>query len=151
EVLMPVFWVSKGMIHIDFLKKGITIKGAYYANLLEKVRAGIKEKLRGLLARRQRLLQDKSPSQNSHIVGASDRKCGFKILFFFYPLYSHATTNYLEILKNTIRGHFASNNELIWAAESCLQGQNEGFFWQGIKALKNRWEEFNLLEDAYVE
>ncbi|ELU11194.1 hypothetical protein CAPTEDRAFT_202884 [Capitella teleta] len=48
---MPVFCDSKGMIHVDCLEKGITIKGAYYAKLLKRVCAAINDKRRDLLAR----------------------------------------------------------------------------------------------------
>ncbi|ELU07063.1 hypothetical protein CAPTEDRAFT_141019, partial [Capitella teleta] len=57
-----------------------TINGAYYAKLPKKVRAAIKEKRCGLLAKGHRLQQDNSPSHNSHITVASGRKCGFEIL-----------------------------------------------------------------------
>ncbi|ELU18092.1 hypothetical protein CAPTEDRAFT_115375, partial [Capitella teleta] len=51
----------KGMIYVDYLEKGTTIKGAFYAKLLDKVRGAINEKRRGLLARDQRLQQVNSP------------------------------------------------------------------------------------------
>ncbi|ELU06195.1 hypothetical protein CAPTEDRAFT_136184, partial [Capitella teleta] len=60
--------------------KGTSIKGAYYAKLLEKVRAAIKEKRRGLLASGQCLQQNNSPSHNRPIDVTSGRNCGFKIL-----------------------------------------------------------------------
>ncbi|ELU09844.1 hypothetical protein CAPTEDRAFT_109621, partial [Capitella teleta] len=65
---------SKRMIHVDYLEKGTTIKGAYYAKLLEKVGAAIKKKHRGLLVRGQRLQQDNLPSHKCHIAMASCRK-----------------------------------------------------------------------------
>ncbi|ELU00643.1 hypothetical protein CAPTEDRAFT_27970, partial [Capitella teleta] len=70
----------KGMIQVDCLEKGTAAKGAFYAKLLEKVRAASKEKRRRLLARGQRLQQDNSPSDNCHIAIASGRMCGFEIL-----------------------------------------------------------------------
>ncbi|ELT88657.1 hypothetical protein CAPTEDRAFT_136222, partial [Capitella teleta] len=102
---------SKGMFHIDYLKKGTTIKSAYYAKLLEKIRAAIKEKRRGLRARGPRPQQDNVPSHNRHIAVASGRKCGFEILS--HPLqFSDLTPGDHKAfgnLKNTItRRHFAS-------------------------------------------
>ncbi|ELT98563.1 hypothetical protein CAPTEDRAFT_28007, partial [Capitella teleta] len=80
KIIMPVFWDSKGMIHLDNLEKIITIKGAYYAKLLKNVCVAIKEQRRGLVARGPRLQQDNSLSHNSHIEVARGRNCGFEIL-----------------------------------------------------------------------
>ncbi|ELT88663.1 hypothetical protein CAPTEDRAFT_97020, partial [Capitella teleta] len=103
---------------VEYMEKGTPIKGAYYVKLLEIVCVAINEKRHGLFARGQRLQQNNSPSRNSHIAVASDRMCGFEILF--HPLQSPGPTtcNYKPFgnLKNTIRGRrFASNNEQIWA------------------------------------
>ncbi|ELU02331.1 hypothetical protein CAPTEDRAFT_47392, partial [Capitella teleta] len=57
-----------------------TIKGVYYAKLIEKIHAATKEKRRGLFAWGQFLQPDNSPSHNNHIAVASGWKCGFEIL-----------------------------------------------------------------------
>ena len=154
KIMMSVFWDCKGVIHIDYLEKGTTITGAYYAKLLEKVRQSIKEKRRGLLARGPLLQQDNAPSHNSHIAVASAKKCGFEILP--HPPYSPdlAPSDYhlFGNLKKTLRGrHFTSDDELICAVESWFQGQNEEFFREGIEALENRWEKCIVVKGAYVE
>ncbi|ELT92248.1 hypothetical protein CAPTEDRAFT_199971 [Capitella teleta] len=74
--------------------------------------------------------------------------------FYHHTMHNLTPSDYKTIgnLINAIRGrHFASNNELIWASESCYQGQNKEFVWQGIDGLENSWEECILLEDAYVK
>lgn len=38
ELMLTVFWDSHGVIHIDYLEKGKTINGAYYANLVRETR-----------------------------------------------------------------------------------------------------------------
>ena len=42
--MATAFWYSHGIILIDYLQKGKTITGAYYASLLDKLKAGLAEK-----------------------------------------------------------------------------------------------------------
>jgi transposase len=44
KVMATVFWDARGIIFIDYLQKGKTITGVYYANLLEKLNEEIKRK-----------------------------------------------------------------------------------------------------------
>ncbi|GFU60616.1 histone-lysine N-methyltransferase SETMAR [Trichonephila clavipes] len=44
KVMTTVFWNSHGVILIDYLQKGKPITGAYYASLLDKVKAELVEK-----------------------------------------------------------------------------------------------------------
>ena len=39
--MATVFWDAKGIIMLDFLPKGNTITGVYYANLLDQLRTAI--------------------------------------------------------------------------------------------------------------
>ena len=43
KVMATVFWDSHGVILIDYLQKGKTITGAYYASLLDKLKAELAE------------------------------------------------------------------------------------------------------------
>lgn len=43
KVMATVFWDSHGVILIDYLQKGKTITGAYYASLLDKLKAELTE------------------------------------------------------------------------------------------------------------
>ena len=42
--MTSVFWDARGTIFIDYLQKGKTINGKYYANLLQRLSDKIKEK-----------------------------------------------------------------------------------------------------------
>ena len=44
KVMATVFWDAKSIIMLDFLPKGSTITGVYYANLLDQLRTAIREK-----------------------------------------------------------------------------------------------------------
>lgn len=52
---------------MDFLAKGATIVGAYYASLLQKLQEAIKTKGHGMLTKGVCLLQDNTPV-NSAVV-----------------------------------------------------------------------------------
>ncbi|UYV71760.1 hypothetical protein LAZ67_9000294 [Cordylochernes scorpioides] len=44
KVMVSVFWDSESVLILDFLNKGQTITGDYYANLVKQIREAIKEK-----------------------------------------------------------------------------------------------------------
>lgn len=44
KVMTTVFWASCGVIFIEYLQTGRTIRGAYYASLQDKLTADIAEK-----------------------------------------------------------------------------------------------------------
>ena len=58
KVMATVFWDAQGVIMLDFLARESTIKGAYYANLLDLLRIVIREKRRGKLSKGILLQQD---------------------------------------------------------------------------------------------
>src|ERR1051325_7851624 len=77
KVMASVFWDKDGILLIDYMPHKTTITGKYYADLLVQLRAAIKEKRRGKLARGVMLLQDNAPVHTSHIAQASLRECKF--------------------------------------------------------------------------
>jgi hypothetical protein len=48
KVMASVFWDAKGILLIDYLQKGKTINGEYYANLLNHLKTAIAEKCPGM-------------------------------------------------------------------------------------------------------
>ena len=42
KVMASVFWDSEGVLMIDYLERGKTVTGIYYAELIRKLRAVIK-------------------------------------------------------------------------------------------------------------
>lgn len=61
KVMASVFWDSEGILLIDYLPKGQTITGPYYAGLIPKVRDAVKNKRRGKLTRGVLFLHDNAP------------------------------------------------------------------------------------------
>ena len=44
KVMATVFWDSEGVLMIDYLQRGKTVTGVYYADQIRKLRAAIKQK-----------------------------------------------------------------------------------------------------------
>ena len=42
-VMATVFWNARSIVHIDYLQKGRTINGEYYANLLDRFNEDLKK------------------------------------------------------------------------------------------------------------
>jgi len=88
KIMASVFWDSEGVLMIDYLERGKTVTGVYYAELIQKLRSAIKEKRRGKLSHGVLLHQDNAPAHTSAVAMAAFRECGFKLLS--QPPYSPA-------------------------------------------------------------
>ena len=86
KVMASVFWDAKGIVFIDYLEKGRTINGEYYAALLKQLRKEIKAKRPGKLTKGVLFHQDNAPAHKSVIAMAALHDCGFKLLD--HPPYS---------------------------------------------------------------
>jgi len=80
KVLASVLWDSKGVLMIDYLERGKTVTGVYYAELIQKLRSAIKEKWRGKLSDGALLHQNNVPVHTSAVAMATIREYGFALL-----------------------------------------------------------------------
>lgn len=62
KVMATVFWDSQGIILIDYLQKGKTITGEYYATLLDRLREELEKKQPRLARKKVLFHQDNAPS-----------------------------------------------------------------------------------------
>ncbi|XP_018346987.1 PREDICTED: histone-lysine N-methyltransferase SETMAR-like, partial [Trachymyrmex septentrionalis] len=70
KVMASVFWDARGIIFIDYLQKGRTINGEYYANLLQRLGDEIKEKRPHLAKKKVLFHQNNAPVHTSIIAMA---------------------------------------------------------------------------------
>ena len=77
KVMASVFRYAKGIVFIDYLQKGKTITGEYYAKLLRELRQAIKSKRPGKLTKGVLLHQDNSPAHKSLVAMSAVHNCGF--------------------------------------------------------------------------
>jgi len=80
EVMATVFWDADGIVRIDYLEHGSIITGIYYADLIRKVRAALKEKRRRKLRHGVLFHQDNEPAHMSSQALANVRNVGFRLL-----------------------------------------------------------------------
>ena len=80
KVMATIFWNTKGILLIDYLDKGQTITGEYYASLLRQLRIKIKSKHCGKLSKGVLLLQHNAPVHNAHVATTTARECGYEII-----------------------------------------------------------------------
>ena len=84
---------------VDYKPTGISITGAYYADLMKQLRTAIKENRRGKLSQGVLLLLDNAPVHKSRITQTAFWICKFEQLN--HPPYSPdlppVTTTFFEI------------------------------------------------------
>jgi histone-lysine N-methyltransferase SETMAR len=80
KVMATVFWDAEGIIMVDYLEKGKTVSGEYYALLLGQLRDRLKEIRRGKVTKGVLLLQDNAPAHNSNIAKLAVADCGYELL-----------------------------------------------------------------------
>ena len=59
--MMIIFWDKDGVLLTEYLPRGTTINGPYYASIIERLRSVIVEKERGKVSSGVLLLQDNTP------------------------------------------------------------------------------------------
>ena len=58
KIMMIIFWDKDGVLLTEYLLRGTTINGTYYASIIERLRSVILEKERGKVSPRVLLLDD---------------------------------------------------------------------------------------------
>lgn len=154
KVMASIFWDAKGILMIDYLEKGSTIGGKYYADLLVKLKTAIREKRRGKLSKVPLLLHENSSAHTAQVAVTSASKCGFKILD--HPSYSPdlapSDFHLFPTIKRELIGRiFDSDDEVIDAVEDVLEEKDEEFFKNGIYKLEDRWTRCVEKNGDYVE
>jgi len=131
KFLASIFWDQDGILLIDYLPKGQTIKAEYYSSLLVQLKDILKEKRHWKFTKRVLFLHDNAPA---HLALATQKKLaylGFRCLYHppYYPDLASSDYHLFPGLKKRLKcRHFASDVEVITAAETWLDGQLSEFF-----------------------
>ena len=154
KVMASVFWDAKRIVFIDYLRKGKTINGEYYAKLLRELRQAIKSKRPGKLTKGVLLHQDNAPAHKSLVAMSAVHDCGFELID--HPPYSPdlAPSDYFLFpnLKKHLAGkRYESDDDVISAVEDFFEGQEENFCAIGIRALQHRWKKCMDRRGGYAE
>ena len=154
KVMATVFWDSQGIILVDYLEKGKTITGGYYATLLDRLNSEIKEKRPGMARKQVLFHQDNAPAHTSAISMAKIHELHYKLIP--HPPYSPdlAPSDFFLFpnMKNWLAGKkFLSNDAVIDAVNDYFGSLDKLFFTEGMKKLETRWAKCIELKGDYVE
>ncbi len=154
KLMMIIFWDKDGVLLIDYLPRGTTINGPYYASIIERLRSAILEKRRGKVRHGVLLLHDNAPVHKCNIVQAAIRHAGFVELN--HPAYSPdiAPSDYhlFSNLKKILRGkNFSSDDEAMTTVNDYLNDLDSEFFCTGIESLQGRWQRVLASGGEYVQ
>ena len=154
KVMASVFWDSEGVVLVDLLEGKKTVTGAYYVEVLRKLRAKLAKKCPGKLYRGILFHHDNAPAHFSHIVRDVLRKFRWELLP--HPPYSSdlAPSDFFLFpkLKERLKGvYFNDTNEAMQAAKTWLTKWSADYLKNGIKGWKHRLEKCIDLYEDYVE
>ena len=141
--MATIFWDCQGVVLIDFLPRGTTMTGQYYAALLGRLREAVKKERRGKLSRGVLLLHDNAPPHTSHLATSAIHNCGFEVLT--HPPYSpdlapsdfHLFANLKKVLGGS---RFTQESEAKAFVTEWLTEQTHDFYLHGIRTLLKRWQ-----------
>lgn len=154
KTMLSLFFDSEGWLLADFLVKGTTITGQYYATLLEKLRLAIKEKRRGKLRKGVLLLDDNAPVHRAGVVLDAIHDLHWSRLNHpaYSPDLSPADFRVFPDLKKSLKGkRFEDQNELEAAVYEWLDGQPKSYWEKIPDEARKRWEKCFILDGDYIE
>lgn len=154
KIMASVFWDAEGILFIDYLPKGKTITGAYYTELIPKVRQAIIEKRRGKWSSGVLFHHDNASAHRSQLALAAIRQAGFKLLDHppYSPDLAPSDFHLFPKLKENIRGiKFRDDDAVVGAVEEFFETQGKSFFYDGIKKIEKRYLKCIELQGDYVE
>ncbi|XP_011647659.1 histone-lysine N-methyltransferase SETMAR-like [Pogonomyrmex barbatus] len=154
KVIATFFWDSHGIVFIDYLEKGKTITGVYYASLIDKLKTEIAKKRPHLKKKKVLFHQDNTPAHTSVVAMAKIHELQFELID--HPPYSPdlAPSNFFLFprLKVWLRKQkFSSNKEIIAFVEAYFAKQDANYYLNGLKEWKHRWKKCIDLKGDYVE
>ncbi len=160
KTMMTVFFDFQGVIHLEFMPQGGTIKADDYCQTLSRMKEAIHRKRPYLWVRNQEgwrsflLHQDNAPS---HLVVPTLAKFGeWGIELLAHPLYSPdlAPCDFALFprLKEDLRGrHFGNLNLLKDEAKRLLRSYPDSFYEQIFADLVTRWKKCIARNGDYFE
>lgn len=154
KVMATVFWDCQGILLVDYLEKGKSITGLYYAGLLHNLNDEICNNRRGIEKKKVLFLQDNASPHKAAVSMAKLHELRYEIIehapyspdlspcdFFLFP----------QLKKNLAGRRFESNEEVIAAVKDFFDTQDKSFYSEGMKKLEDRWMKCVELRGDYVE
>lgn len=146
KIIATIFWDSEGILLIDYLPPKKTMKGPYYAELIQQLKVITGTKRRRKLTRKVLLLHDNAPVHTSTVSQPAIRDCGFEMLD--HPPYSPdlAPCGFFLFpnLKKELRGkRFNTDEDVKNAIFDHFSELDKSYFLEGLRGLLKRMVVFN--------
>lgn len=154
KIMASVFWDSKGILLIDYLPKGRTINGEYYAHLLDQLDGKIKEKRPDLQKKKILFHQDNAPAHKNALAMVKLKDLKYELLEHppYSPDLAPSDFHLFPNLKKFVAGkRFLSNEEVIAAVNAYFEDLPKTHFMDGIKLLEKRWRKCIEVKGDYIE
>ncbi|XP_023310469.1 histone-lysine N-methyltransferase SETMAR-like [Anoplophora glabripennis] len=154
KMMCTVFWDWKGILLIDFLPRGQTIKADAYCETLRKLRRAIQNKRRGLLSKGVVFLHDNARPHTANVTKNLLQGFGWDV--FDHPPYSPdlapSDFHLFLHLKSFLGGqHFNNDEELKENVSNWLKTQAANLYEEGIQKLVSRYDKCLQNFGSYVE
>lgn len=148
--MATVFWDSSGIIMIDYLEKGKTITGTYYADLLDHFKAQLLDK-RPRLAHKKFCFIRQCPVTH---IGSRNGKIAWIAVWIGPSCTLLAPCDFFLFpnVKKWLAGKkFGTNEEVIDDVNEYFTDPEKTYFLEKMKKLDNRWTKRVALKRDYVE
>jgi len=127
--MATVFWDSQGVVLIDYLEKGKTINGEYYAALLEQLNDAIKTKRPHLAKKKVLFHHDYAPAHTCSIAVAKLHELRFELLPPYSPDLSPSDFFLFPNMKKWLAGKkFTLNAEIIAETDAYFGGLSKSYY-----------------------
>ena len=144
KVMTSIFWDSQGMIMIDCLEQGRTIKEANYAGELRWLRREISRKRQGKLTCGVLVLCTHITSFHDCCMNADSKSFLIPHILLIWYMFPK--------LKSPLRGtQYGSNEGVKVTVNEYLGDQENALYFEGIRMLKQRWAKCIALKVDYIE
>ena len=113
KVMASIFWYSQGVIVGDYLERGCTINGAYYAEELRRLHREIVKKKKVDSMHPIPLSEDNAPVHTSQVAMTAVTKCSFEVLLQFSYFLDLALLDFYRFpnLKRNLHSRNFGSNE----------------------------------------
>lgn len=149
KLMATVFWDRKGLIHVEFMPRGVTINSEAYCETIQRLRRAIQNKRRGMLSAKVVLIHDNA---RPHASARTQRELqSLKWEIFGHPPYSPdlapSDFHLFPKLKECLGGkQFANDEDLKQEVTSWLKSLAAEEYNIGIEKLVPR---YNKCLDSY--
>ena len=149
KVMATIFWSSRGIIHIDYLKTGKSINAVYYINLLKQVQEKIPRNRRKKVI----FLQDNCPAHRAKTTTTEIAKFGWKLLVHppNSPDLSPSDYYLFRNLKNELRGmRFTSGDHAEEEISGYFNSKSSDHFYRGIEMFQEQLTNVSKNKGSYL-